>query len=168
MSHQHVLAPRERLNSTLEITPEWLRSRSLRGLVVDIDNTLVPFGFEGDLPELKHWAIALHEAGIPVRILSNAAPDRIGRWSHKLNIPAVGLFAGTAAKPWPGGFRRAAFEMNLEPACVGMVGDQVFTDVLGGNLAGLYTILVKPIADNDLPHTRLARSLERFVLERLG
>ena len=163
-----VFAPRERLRATLEISPEWLRSRGLRGLVVDIDNTLVPFGFEGDLPELVAWAAALRDAGIPVRILSNAAPDRIERWSRKLGVPAVGLFGGTAGKPWPGGFRRAALEMHLPPEAVAMVGDQVFTDVLGGNLAGLYTILVQPLVDNDLPHTRVVRHLERFVLERTG
>ena len=49
-----------------------------------------------------------------------------------------------------------------------MVGDQVFTDVLGGNLAGLHTVLVRPLADNALPHTRAARSLERAVLKRYG
>ena len=73
-----------------------------------------------------------------------------------------------AGKPNPASFRRAAQALGLPPHQVGMVGDQLFTDVLGGNLAGLHTILVHPLIDNALPHTRLARLLERRVLARHG
>ena len=67
-----------------------------------------------------------------------------------------------AGKPNPKAFRRGAQALNLPPEQVGMVGDQLFTDVLGGNLAGLHTILVRPLIDNALPHTRAARLLEQM------
>jgi uncharacterized protein len=71
---------------------------------------------------------------------------------------------GTGGKPLPGAFRKAVAELGLEAAHVAMVGDQVFTDVLGGNWAGCKTILVKPLSDNALPHTKLVRNLEARVL----
>ena len=160
-----LLSPTHRLKRTLEITPEWMRIHGLEGLLIDIDNTLVPFSFEGDLPETLEWARMMRSANIPMRIVSNAAPDRIERWSIKLEILAVGMIGrGTGGKPLPGAFRKAVAELGLEAARVAMVGDQVFTDVLGGNWAGCKTILVQPLSDNALPHTRLVRKLESKVL----
>jgi uncharacterized protein len=160
-----LLSPTHRLNRTLEITPEWMRTHQLEGLLIDIDNTLVPFSFEGDLPETLEWARMMRAANIPMRIISNAAPDRVERWSAKLEILAVGMIGrGTGGKPLPGAFRKAVAELGLEASRVAMVGDQVFTDVLGGNWAGCKTILVKPLSDNALPHTKLVRNLEARVL----
>jgi len=84
----------------------------------------------------------------------------VRHWSGRLGIRGVGV----AGKPWPAGFRRACREMNLRPAEVAVVGDQLFTDVLGGNLIGAYTVMVEPITSNALPHTRFARLLETLVL----
>ena len=142
-----------------------MRKHQLEGLLIDIDNTLVPFSFEGELPETLEWARMMRSAKIPMRIVSNAAPDRIERWSIKLEILAVGMIGrGTGGKPLPRAFRKAVAELGLEAAQVAMVGDQVFTDVLGGNWAGCKTILVQPLSDNALPHTKLVRKLESKVL----
>ena len=78
-----------------------------------------------------------------------------------LKTSTVRLMGG---KPLPGAFRKAVAELGLEASRVAMVGDQVFTDVLGGNWAGCKTILVQPLSDNALPHTRLVRKLESKVL----
>jgi uncharacterized protein len=151
-----LLSPTHRLQRTLEITPEWLRTHGLEGLLIDIDNTLVPFSFEGELPETLEWVAMMRAAKIPMRIVSNAAPDRIERWSAKLEILAVGLIGrGTGGKPLPGAFRRAVQELGLEATRV----------AIGGNWAGCKTILVKPLSDNALPHTKLVRGLEARVLK---
>lgn len=157
--------PNERLSSVLEITPEWLNARHLRGLILDLDNTLVPYGSELQTPELESWAGVLRDAGVKVRLVSNALPERIKRWSKRLGFPGVGAMGrGTAAKPFPAAFLRAARTMGLHPREIAVVGDQVFTDVLGGNLIGAYTVLVAPLSQNALLHTRFARALERMVL----
>lgn len=159
-----VLRPADVIDHVTHITPEFLAARGLRGLLLDLDNTLVPYGSYADEHEAVRWAGELRGAGIRLYLLSNATSRRAAFWLARLAFAGVGM----AGKPHPAAYRRAVAELGLLPAQVGMVGDQVFTDVLGGNLAGLHTVLVRPLADNALPHTRAARRLERAVLKRYG
>jgi uncharacterized protein len=162
-----VLLPRELIDRVQLITPEFMAVRGLRGLMLDIDNTLVPHKKNGDADALRAWLEPLQSAGVQLRLVSNALPDRIKRFEELLHVRAVGT-GRTAGKPFPAAFRTAIREMQLEPHEVGMIGDQVFSDVLGANLVGAYPILVRPLSDNGLPHTKIARALERIVLQRNG
>ena len=132
--------------------------------MLDLDNTLIPYRSYADAAEMVAWAADLRGAGIRLYLLSNATAKRAAFWLPKLGFEGVGM----AGKPNPRAFRRALDTLGL-PACqVAMVGDQLFTDVLGGNLSGMHTVLVEPLIDNALPHTRLARMMERRVLRRYG
>lgn len=156
-----MLKPRAQLPSVTEITPEWLRTRGLRAVLLDLDNTLVPYKAYGEAPEgLLEWLQTLRQAGIPVMLVSNATPRRVRYWREKLDIPGF----GPAGKPWFG-FRKALRWLALPAHEVAVVGDQLFTDVLGGNLRGMYTVLVPPLAPKELGYTRLVRKLERWVLQ---
>ncbi|RIH84829.1 HAD phosphatase, family IIIA [Calidithermus roseus] len=156
-----MLRPKAQLSSVLEITPQWLEARGIKGLLLDLDNTLVPYKFKGEPPEeLIAWVKSLEAAGIRVFLVSNARRKRLKAWSAKLGVEGIGL----AGKPWFG-IRKGLKQLGLPPSQVAMVGDQVFTDVLGGNLAGAYTILVTPISQNELDYTRLVRRLERLILK---
>ncbi|WP_293174163.1 YqeG family HAD IIIA-type phosphatase [Oceanithermus sp.] len=160
-----LLWPKARVRRVTELTPEWLAARGLSGLVVDLDNTLVPYGVappaEGDLAE---WNRALADAGIPVYIVSNAKRGRTRAWAEALGREGWGL----AGKPLPWSLRRAVRRMGLAPHEVAVAGDQLFTDVLGANLIGAYSVLVEPIEPKKgLPHTRWVRALERRVLEAM-
>lgn len=159
-----LLRPGDVIDHVSQITPEFLAARGLRGLVLDLDNTLVPYGSYAEAEDIVRWAAELRSAGVGLYLLSNATGKRATFWLARLNFAGVGM----AGKPNPQAFRRAAAALALPPQQVGMVGDQVFTDVLGGNLAGLHTVLVRPLATNALPHTRAARRLERLVLRRYG
>ena len=161
-----LLEPRDVIDHVTDITPGFLGARGLSGLLIDLDNTLVPYGsYEKDgADRVMRWARDLKLAGIRLYLLSNATGSRAGYWLEHLGFQGVGL----AGKPNPRAFRRAIGALNLRPEQVGMVGDQVFTDVLGGNLSGMHTILVRPLVSNSLPHTRVARRLERAVLKRYG
>jgi len=151
--------PRLLLSSVFELTPEWLQERGLRGLLLDLDNTLVPYGAWGDPPqELLTWLAGLKAAGLGLCLVSNALPERLNFWSKRLELPFV-----PAAKPW-WGFRQGVRRLGLKPSEVAVVGDQLFTDVLGGNWAGCYTILVRPLSEQELGYTRLVRRLERWIL----
>lgn len=159
-----IFRPDDLMESVTRITPEFLAARGLRGLLLDLDNTLVPYHSYAEMPTSARWVEETVDAGIRVALLSNATVRRAEEWRGRLVLEGVGM----AGKPNPRAFQRAAERLGLPPYQVGMVGDQVFTDVLGGNLAGLHTILVHPLIDNALPHTRLARQLERRVLARYG
>lgn len=161
-----LLRPHDIIDHVTQITPEFLAARGLRGLLLDLDNTLVPYGSyeHGGAAGVMRWARDLKLAGIRLYLLSNATGSRAAFWLEHLGFQGVGL----AGKPNPRAFRRAVSAMALLPHQVGMVGDQVFTDILGGNLSGMHTILVQPLATNALPHTRVARKLERAVLKRYG
>ncbi|WP_027876207.1 YqeG family HAD IIIA-type phosphatase [Meiothermus cerbereus] len=156
-----MLKPGAQLNSVTQITPAWLQERGLKAVLLDLDNTLVPYKTYGEAPEgLLTWLQSLKNAGIPVMLVSNASPWRVRYWCEKLGIPGF----GPAGKPWFG-FRKALRRLGLPPRQVVVVGDQLFADVLGGNLAGMYTVLVPPLSQNELGYTRLVRKLERWVLQ---
>ena len=154
------LKPKAQLGSVLEITPGWLRQRGLRGVMVDLDNTLVPYRARGEpRPEIAQWLEQLHHEGIQVFLVSNARRRRLRYWASRLALPGIGM----AGKPWFG-FRRALRRLGLQAHEVAAVGDQLFTDILGGNLVGAYTVLVPPLAPQEMGYTRLVRRLERWVL----
>jgi len=159
-----LLRPRDVLAHVHDITPEFLAARGLRGLLLDLDNTLIPYGSYEERADVMEWAADLRRAGIRLYLLSNATERRARFWIERLGFEGVGM----AGKPHPRSFRRGLETLGLLAHQVGMVGDQLFTDVLGGNLSGMHTILVRPLADNALPHTRVARKLERAVLRRYG
>jgi uncharacterized protein len=166
-----VLQPKEVIDSVFVITPDFLLERGLKGLLLDIDNTLVPHGrlesSQTDLARVQDWLVPLQEAGVALRIVSNALPDRIAFHAKALGIKAVGS-GGTAGKPLAPAFVSALQETKLLPQELAMLGDQVFTDVWGANRAGLYSILVRPMSDNAKLHTRMARGLERVILRQFG
>lgn len=159
-----VLQPGLILDHVADITPELLLGRELRGVLLDLDNTLIEYGSYAEASEVQAWAADLLLSGVKLYLLSNAMPERVRFWTDKLGFAGHGL----ASKPMPSAFKRAARNMGLAPREVAMVGDQLFTDVLGGNLAGMFTIMVRPLIDNGLPHTRLTRKVERLVLRRYG
>lgn len=134
----------------------------IRGLIVDLDNTLVAWNAY-DLPErIARWVAKAKEQGFAICIVSNALEERVAYFSRLLAIPGI----SKARKPRRGAFRIALETLGLQRNQVAVIGDQVFTDVLGGNRLGLYTILVRPISRREFFLTRLGRFFERLVLRR--
>lgn len=155
-----MLRPKARLQSVTDITPQWLGERGLKAVLLDLDNTLVPYKTYGEAPQgLVKWLQTLKEAGVQVMLVSNGSLKRVRYWREKLEVPGF----GPAGKPWFG-FRKALRRLALAPHEVAVVGDQLFTDVLGGNLIGAYTVLVPPLSKKEMGYTRLVRKLERWVL----
>ncbi len=141
-----------------ELDPEALTQAGVGGVLLDLDNTLVPYGYEGPVPDaVAAWLGDLKARGIAAALVTNARPGRTRRWGEKLGVPALPL----AAKPLPFGIYWGARVLGVPRARLLLVGDQVFTDLLGGKLAGVKTALVLPLAPHELPHTRWLRRLER-------
>jgi uncharacterized protein len=152
--------------SVLSLTPEWLAARGLEALLVDIDNTIAVWRSTDVSPEVREWLRQVREAGVAICILSNSRrPRRCKRIAADLDLPYIHW----AGKPRVGGFRRALGLLGRTgPAGVAMVGDQLFTDILGGNRAGLYTVFVDVLSQYEFTGTKLLRPLERWILRRYG
>lgn len=137
------LIPDFLFDSIYTIDIQRLRARGIRLLLADLDNTLVTYAEKAPTEQVRAWKDQLEAAGITLFILSNSRkPGRAQRFAEALGVP----YQGHAGKPRPGGFRRAMERMRASPAETAIVGDQIFTDIWGGNNAGVTTLMVKPIA----------------------
>jgi uncharacterized protein len=157
---RNLLTPNLHLNNIFEIDADHLKSLGIKGIITDMDNTLVPWSDRTVYPRLAEWFANLKGKGFKVFIVSNNSKDRGGQLARELDIPAIWY----AIKPRRRAFRKALEQMRLSPEEVAVVGDQIFTDVLGGNRLGLYTIHVTPISEKEFISTKLMRMLERFIL----
>lgn len=154
--------PRLFVDSLEDIDLAKLKDLGIRGLIVDLDNTLVAWG-TCDLPEhIIRWVERAKREGFAICIVSNALEGRVAYFSKYLAIPGI----SKAQKPRRGAFRAALETLGLRKGEVAVIGDQVFTDVLGGNRLGLFTILVRPISKREFFTTRLGRFFERLILRR--
>ena len=157
-----MLRPDVRLDSLAQVTPDLLRGLGARFVLLDLDDTLIASDREVMEAGVSEIVGELLTAGLGVAILSNGAHERVMRTGKLLGVPGIAL----AGKPFAWAFRRALRLLpGAEPTNTAMVGDQLFTDVLGAKRAGLVTVLVRPLTKGKLPHTRFARRLERMFLE---
>ena len=124
------------------ISGEALARRGIRLLLADLDNTLVPYGVPLPDDKLRQWRDYLAAHGVKLFILSNNRREsRPSIFAEELGVPCI----GHAGKPKKSSFFQAMESQGVTPAETAIVGDQIFTDILGGNRAGITTILVEPI-----------------------
>jgi HAD superfamily phosphatase (TIGR01668 family) len=142
------------------IDPRELRLRGIRGAIVDLDNTLVGFRTLAPLEEDALWVARAKQADVRVLVLTNNGTPWASQIAKDLGVPCI----PRARKPLPHGFRRALNVLELEPHEAVVIGDQLFTDVLGAKLAGLEVILVDPLVRHDPWNTRPLRWLEQIVM----
>ena len=149
--------------NVLELTPDVLKSLGIRSLLLDIDSTIITYRTRVLVPGTEEWLQTLKKAGISVCLLSNGHRKRVMDTANLFHLP----FVCHAFKPFPFGCLRAVTSLCFERASTAVVGDQLFADVLAGRLAGLKTILVRPVGLDEEPwFTALKRPLERLVLRR--
>ena len=136
------LIPRGFYNSVSDLDPQVLAAKGIRLVLADLDNTLAPYKVPHPAPEVVAWKEALDRAGIRLFLLSNSRkPHRARHFAEALGIP----FQGHSGKPKRGGYFKAMERMGARPEETVMVGDQIFTDTLGANRAGVVPLLVEPI-----------------------
>ncbi|MGF1514768.1 MAG: YqeG family HAD IIIA-type phosphatase [Elainellaceae cyanobacterium] len=152
-------------SSILSLTPEIIRQNNLQGMVLDVDDTLIPFTAADISPELERWAAQVRPLVSLWLVSNNTSHVRISRIAQSLDLPYV----SGAGKPSRRKLKQAAADMNLPVERVAMVGDRLFTDVLAGNRLGMFTILVKPMVDPKREATTSpVHALEVWISERLG
>ncbi|MGE4276126.1 MAG: YqeG family HAD IIIA-type phosphatase [Lawsonibacter sp.] len=134
--------PRGVYPSVRSIPPQTLASKGIKLVLADLDNTLAPYGVSVPSADVTAWKEALAAAGIQLFLLSNSRkPGRAQRFAQTLGIP----YQGHAGKPQKVGYLQAMKRMECGPEETIMVGDQIFTDTLGANRAGVTPLLVQPI-----------------------
>lgn len=129
-------------------------------LLVDLDNTLLARNSAVVTEEAKAWAVHAAELGFKVMIVSNNWHERVHDVAREIGLPIV----AKGTKPLPFGFLKALKKLGSTRRRAAAIGDQMFTDVLGGGLLGMKTVMVVPLTSSDLPHTVVLRRLERVIL----
>ena len=152
--------PNEHVKSILDIKPEELKEKGIKGIITDLDNTLVEWDRPTATPQLIKWFDEIKKHNILVTIVSNNNEERVKAFSDPLQIP----FIFRARKPMMPAFHRALSKMGIKKDETVVIGDQLLTDVLGGNRSGFHTILVVPVAQTDGFFTKFNRFAERRIL----
>jgi uncharacterized protein len=152
--------PDQHVKSIFDITPETLKQNGVKGIITDLDNTLVEWDRELATPNLIKWFENMKSHNIQIIIVSNNNELRVKAFSDPLGIP----FIFRARKPMARAFHKALRQMGLNKDEIVVIGDQLLTDVLGGNSGGFHTILVVPVARTDGFFTKINRQVERVIL----
>ena len=155
------LRPHRLKGNVLELDCRELRERGICGVILDLDNTLTRWRSIDIAPEVVEWIDGLAQAGMRACIVSNAISfRRVKVVAERLGLPWI----SRAVKPFPQGYRRAMTLLQTTPDTTAVIGDQLFTDILGGNRLGLFTVLVEPLYPYEAWTTALLqRPLERLV-----
>ncbi len=155
-----MLRPDDYYRSVRDIDLEELSASGIDTLLIDLDNTLMPRDAQEVPDDLVEWARAVKAKGFRVCIVSNNWHPHVPDVARRIGFDLV----AKALKPLPFAFKKGLAQMGSNQGSAAVVGDQLFTDILGGNLLGMRTILVTPLSSSDLPHTLVLRHLERCLL----
>ncbi|MHC4179459.1 MAG: YqeG family HAD IIIA-type phosphatase [Planctomycetota bacterium] len=156
-----LFVPHLRVESVCQLSLKRLCDLGLDALLLDVDSTLKRYGDDRPTAEVAAWLDELRTGGIGLCLVSNGLGGRVRRFAENTELP----FVSKALKPFPFRCRAAVRRMGFQPSRTAMVGDQVFADVMAARLAGLTSILVRPIHPEEEPwFTRLKRVPERCLL----
>ena len=139
------------------LTVDFLKEKDIRFLILDVDNTLIPYEETEPRPSVRAWFDELKNAGISVALVTNNHRPRLEAFNATLSLPAF----ANSAKPFRRNIKKAMRAMGADAAHTANVGDQIFTDVWAGRRMQLFTVLVAPIKDKRDIFTRFKRWLEK-------
>ena len=139
------LLPSLILDRTERITPQLLIQQDIRLLMLDFDNTIVPYTTNEPTPAMAAWLQMIRDCGIPVCVVSNSRNDRVKIFCAKYGLDCI----THAKKPFSKGIRECLQRYGVAASQSALVGDQIYTDTLGANCAGVKSILVKAIDNHN-------------------
>ena len=151
------------LEAVYNLDVENLKKKGIRGIMVDLDNTLIAWNNPDGTPELHHWLKTMRENDIKVIVVSNNKHERVQRAVAKFDVD----FVSRAMKPFAWGIHKALTKLEEEPDHVIMVGDQLMTDIRAAHRAGVRSILVKQLVASDAWSTKFNRWRERRMWKKL-
>lgn len=153
------LLPKLILERLTDITPALLADSGVRALFMDFDNTIVPYTTDQPSRELLDWLSGMRSSDVFLCVVSNSKKPRVIRFCETYALPCV----THSRKPFQKGIRAALVRYGLQPGETALVGDQIFTDVLGANCGGLCSILIRPLRLHNI-WLRLRHLLEQPMI----
>lgn len=156
-----VIYPDYYCDKVTDITLDLLEKNQIKGILLDVDNTLIDF--DRNLVEgAKEWIDKIKQNGIQCMILSNSNKvDKVKAVAAELDLPYIYF----ATKPLKRGFKKAKEQLGLKEENMAVVGDQIFTDIIGANRNKMFSILVNPLAKKDIWVTKWKRPLEEWIVK---
>ncbi|EOD00115.1 YqeG family HAD IIIA-type phosphatase [Caldisalinibacter kiritimatiensis] len=155
-----LLQPNMYVKSVFDIDLLKLKDKGIDSIIVDIDNTLVSWNTKYATENVINWFKKVKNMGFKICIVSNATKTRVVKFNEEVKVLAI----HRAIKPRKKAFLEAINKMDTQTFKTAMIGDQIFTDILGGNRVGLFTILVTPLSKKELILTKFIRKIEKIVL----
>ena len=137
--------PRYITDALTDLTPEFLEGEGIRLLMLDFDNTIVPYTTNIPTPAMEQWLKTMTASNIQLCVVSNSKKERVIRFCAHYGIDCI----THAKKPFARGIRQCLTRYGLEPEHCALVGDQIFTDTLGANGCGIRPVLVKAIDNHN-------------------
>lgn len=158
------LLPRLMTDSLTDLTPELLREKNVRLLMLDFDNTIVPYTTDVPTADMERWLSRMNASEIQICVVSNSHKNRVPAFCQARGIDCI----THAKKPFSKGIRECLEKYGIPASQAALVGDQIYTDTLGANCAGVTSILIKAIHNHtfwlkarhvlELPFIFLARN----------
>ncbi len=133
--------PSVMMKKITDITPAMLQSMGVKALLLDVDNTLVSYAKHEPIAGAVEWTKQMENAGLKLVIVSNNYASRVGPFSQKFGLPYITF----AMKPFPFGYLKASKLLGVPHKQCAIIGDQIFTDVIGANFCGMHSILLEPV-----------------------
>lgn len=150
-------------NTIYNIDYKKLKSCGIKCLLFDLDNTIVPVNIKKPSRKLKDFVERLKDMGFKIIIISNSSRNRLSQFKKILEVDC----AASARKPSLKKYKKILSEFKYNESDVAAIGDQLVTDIYGGNKAGIFTVLVDPISKYELVWTKINRIKEKFIIRKL-
>ena len=155
--------PNIKLDRVTDITLEILKKYNINALILDVDNTLSTHHGQVLTDGLPEWLALMKENNIKMTVLSNSKSKRLEPFAQKIGLDYISM----GMKPLPFGYLRALKRLGAKRKETAIVGDQIFTDIVGGNLVGVTTLLLTPIKPETSLRFRMKRKVEAFLIKKL-
>lgn len=159
-----LLMPTISIDNVTDIDIKLLKSLNVESILLDVDNTLASHGSQEPFDGVIEWSYEIRKQNIKIVIISNNFKSRVAPFAKKFNLPFIYL----ALKPSPLGFIRAKKFINCKRENTVVVGDQVFTDILGANLSHMKSILLTPRSEKETLGISVKRKLEKRIREKIA
>lgn len=153
--------PRFMVDKMIELDEQFFSDLDCKAILLDVDNTMTTHDNPVPAPGVVEWIDRMKKCGFKLMIVSNNSAERVRPFADLLGVE----FESKAAKPLAKGYRRACERMGVNPKEAVAIGDQIYTDIIGGNLVGAFTVLTVPYELEDMWFFRLKRRLEKPVIE---
>ena len=147
---------------TTKITPQFLADHGIKNLLLDVDNTLTTHDNPEPSPGIEEWLDTMRAHGINMMIISNNNKERVSPFAARLGLP----FTSMACKPLPFGYKKGMKMLGGNKKNTAMVGDQIFTDVMGANLSGIKCLMVLAILAEEGAGFKFKRKIEKGFVEK--